>query len=67
MGGGCPNPAETNLPPKSGFGVDTLGTWNGMVVFMVHTPHGDADHIISIRKANKHEANYYWSQYPRPR
>lgn len=32
----------------------TLGVWNGVVVFIVHTPRGDDDHIISIRKAEKH-------------
>lgn len=55
---------------REGYGevrLQTLGTWNGIVVFVVHTPRNDADHIISIRRANKHEASYYWSQYPRPR
>ena len=31
--------------------LQTLGLFTGVVVFLVHTPRGDADHIISIRKA----------------
>ena len=31
--------------------LQTLGLWHGVVVFVVHTPRGDADHVISIRKA----------------
>lgn len=38
----------------------TLGLWNGVVVFVVHTPRGNNDHIISIRKAQKHEERSYW-------
>ena len=38
----------------------TLGLWNGIVVFMVHTPRGENDHIISIRKAEKHDQRNYW-------
>lgn len=40
--------------------LQTLGLWHGVVVFVVHTPRGDADHIISIRKAEKHEQTLYW-------
>jgi uncharacterized DUF497 family protein len=40
--------------------LQTLGLWNGIVVFMVHTPRGENDHIISIRKAVKHEQRNYW-------
>jgi uncharacterized DUF497 family protein len=32
-----------------------LGLLNGAVVFVVPTARGDVDHIISIRKAEKHE------------
>lgn len=39
----------------------TLGLLNGVVVFVVHTPRGDNDHIISIRKAEKHEERIYWN------
>jgi uncharacterized protein len=30
----------------------------------VHTPRGELDHIISIRKAEKHEERIYWKNYP---
>jgi uncharacterized protein len=39
----------------------TLGLYQGVVVrLVVHTPRQDVDHIISIRKADKHEQKYYW-------
>ena len=44
--------------------LQTLGLWNGVVVFIVHTPRGDHDHIISIRKAEKHEERSYWKHLP---
>lgn len=44
--------------------LQTLGLWNGVVVFVVHTPRGDNDHIISIRKAQKHEERIYWQRHP---
>jgi uncharacterized DUF497 family protein len=40
----------------------TLGLLHGEVVSVAHTPRGDDDHIISIRKATKHEARFYFSQ-----
>lgn len=43
----------------------TLGLLHGEVVSVTHTPRGDEDdHIISIRKATKHEARFYFSQIP---
>jgi hypothetical protein len=43
----------------------TLGLLGDVVVVMViHTPRGIHDHIISMRKANKHEQKYYWQHYP---
>ena len=39
--------------------LQTLGLWNGIVVFVVHTPRDEADHVISIRKAEKHEKRIY--------
>ena len=43
----------------------TLGLYgNVLVVMMIHTPRDSADHIISIRKASKHEQKYYWQNYP---
>jgi uncharacterized DUF497 family protein len=44
--------------------LQTLGLWHDVVVFMVHTPRGDDDHIISIRKAEKHEQRIYWQHAP---
>jgi uncharacterized DUF497 family protein len=37
--------------------------WNGVVVFVVHTARGKADHIISIRKAERHEERIFWNNY----
>lgn len=43
----------------------TLGLYgNIVVVMMVHTPRNECDHIISIRKATKHEQKRYWQVYP---
>ncbi|MDR0380183.1 MAG: BrnT family toxin [Candidatus Accumulibacter sp.] len=42
----------------------SIGLWNGVVVFVVHTARGETDHIISIRKAKKHEECIYWKNYP---
>ena len=44
--------------------LQTLGLMNGVVVFIVHAPRGDVDHIISIRKAEKHEERIYWQNFP---
>lgn len=40
----------------------TLGVLHGEVVSVAHTPREDDDHIISIRKATKHEARFYFSK-----
>jgi uncharacterized DUF497 family protein len=42
----------------------TLGLLHGEVVSVAHTPREDNDHIISIRKATKLEARFYFSQVP---
>ncbi len=42
----------------------TLGLLHGEVVSVAHTPREDDDHIISIRKATKHETRFYFSQIP---
>ncbi|GHU10816.1 hypothetical protein FACS1894185_2990 [Betaproteobacteria bacterium] len=42
----------------------SLGIWNGVVVFVVHTARDEIDHIISIRKAEKHEERIYWKNAP---
>ncbi len=46
-----------------GMRLQTLGLWSGVVVFVVHTPRGDSDHL-SIRKAEKHEERIYWNSIP---
>jgi uncharacterized DUF497 family protein len=40
----------------------TLGLLEDQVVSVAHTESGDNIRIISIRKATKHEARYYFSQ-----
>nr|VFK44330.1 MAG: hypothetical protein BECKSD772F_GA0070984_11763 [Candidatus Kentron sp. SD]VFK49332.1 MAG: hypothetical protein BECKSD772E_GA0070983_11723 [Candidatus Kentron sp. SD] len=40
----------------------TLGLLHGEVVSVTHTPRHDDDRIISIRKATKDEAYFYFSQ-----
>ncbi|MFZ4790158.1 MAG: BrnT family toxin [Candidatus Competibacteraceae bacterium] len=42
----------------------TLGLWNGIVVVIIHTPRDHCDHLISIRKADRHEQRNYWKHYP---
>ena len=40
----------------------TLGLLEDQVVSVTHTERGDDIRIISIRKATKHEARFYFSQ-----
>jgi uncharacterized DUF497 family protein len=40
----------------------TLGLLDDQVVSVTHTESGDEIRIISIRKATKHEARFYFSQ-----
>jgi uncharacterized DUF497 family protein len=40
----------------------TLGLLEDQVVSVTHSEHDDEIRIISIRKATKHEARYYFSQ-----
>ena len=40
----------------------TLGLLEDQVVSVTHTERGDSIRSISIRKATKHEARYYFSQ-----
>ncbi len=43
----------------------TLGLLGDIVVVLVvHTPRDESDHIISIRKADRHEQKVYWKHYP---
>ncbi len=41
----------------------TLGLAQGVLV-VVHTPRDNSDHIISIRKAERHEQQIYWQYHP---
>jgi uncharacterized DUF497 family protein len=43
--------------------LQTLGQIAGEVFYIVHTPRGDVDHIISVRKADRYEAKTYWQRY----
>ena len=64
---GRSNDTATRNDGRDAYGelrLQTLGLWHGVVVFVVHTPRGDADHVISIRKAEKHEELIYWKNYP---
>jgi len=40
----------------------TLGLLEDQVVSVAHTERGENNRIISIRKATKHEARFYFSQ-----
>lgn len=42
----------------------TLGLLADQVVSVAHTEQGDRIRIISIRKATRHEARFYFSQVP---
>ncbi len=42
----------------------TLGVLQGVVVSVTHAPRANDDRIISIRKATRHEARFYFSQIP---
>ena len=55
---------EDGLDAYGELRLPTIGLWNGVVVFVAHTPRGDADHVISIRKAEKHEERIYWKNFP---
>lgn len=55
---------EDGLDAYGELRLQTLGLLIDTVVFIVHTPRGELDHIISIRKAEKHEERIYWKNYP---
>ena len=40
----------------------SLGLLHGIPVSLVYTERGDSIHVISIRKALKHEARFFFSQ-----
>jgi uncharacterized DUF497 family protein len=42
--------------------INLIGLLAGQVVNMTYTERGDDLHVISLRKATKHEARYYFSK-----
>ena len=42
----------------------TLGQLGDQVVSIAHTERGDVIRLISIRKATRHEARFYFTQVP---
>jgi uncharacterized protein len=42
--------------------INLLGLLQGIVVHMTYTERGDDVHIISLRKATKHEARQFFAQ-----
>ncbi len=42
--------------------INLIGLLAGRVVHMTYTERGDDLHVISLRKATRHEARYYFSQ-----
>ena len=42
--------------------LNLLGLLGGQVVHMTYTERGDDLHVISLRKATKHEARYFFSK-----
>jgi uncharacterized DUF497 family protein len=56
---------EDRRGPYGEVRLQSIGLHNGVVVVVVvHAPRGEADHIISIRKAESHETRYYWKNFP---
>ena len=45
--------------------INTLGFLNGVVVHLTYTERGDDLHIISLRKAEKHEIRFFAKQLSR--
>lgn len=41
--------------------LQSLGMWNGRVIFLVWTPRDDAAHLISCRYANRTQTDDYFS------
>jgi uncharacterized protein len=56
-------PVVTSEDTREDYGeqrLRTLGLFYGVVVLMVWVDRPEAPHIISVRKAVKHEEKYYW-------
>lgn len=54
--------AEDHREPYGERRFLTLGLLDDQIVSVTHTERGDKIRIISIRKATKHEARFYFSQ-----
>ncbi len=55
-------PTVTSEDTREDYGeqrLSTLGLFYGVVVFMVWVDRPEAPHVISVRKAVKHEEKYY--------
>jgi hypothetical protein len=58
-------PVITNEDDRMAYGemrINLLGLLEGLVVHMTYTERGDDVHVISLRKATKHEAREFFSQ-----
>jgi uncharacterized DUF497 family protein len=58
-------PVLTKEDDRSAYGelrINLLGLLEGRVVHMTYTERGDDVHVISLRKATKHEAREFFSQ-----
>ena len=62
------NPVVTWDDDRVAYGelrINLLGWLNGIVVHMSYTERGDGPHIISLRKAEKHEVRRYAKEITR--
>ncbi len=58
-------PTATIIDQRKNYGEErliTLGLLDGIVIYVAHAERGDRIRIISMRKATKHETNYYLEQ-----
>ena len=58
-------PVVTQEDDRLAYGeqrINLMGSLAGQVVHITYTERGDDLHVISLRKATKHEARYYFSQ-----
>lgn len=59
------DPVVTQEDDRLAYGeqrINLIGLLAGQVVHMTYTERGDDLHVISLRKATKHEARHYFSQ-----
>ena len=61
-------PVIANEDDRLAYGeqrINLIGVLAGLVVHMTYTERGDDLHVISLRKATKHETRNYFSQIER--